>query len=164
MNQIKQRFQMSRLRMWPCFEWKCVQIILPILIAKCVTDYKTQSRTKLQKSNTIYVQLFQVKQLRLNLSTLVNDFSWIWTEIMRFQRKRILNRLFNNEQLQVQILINVDSSQKSQFRGLVVEVLDFDMIESEFELQSWYYAHIQTNILEKGRKLLYPQIWVKHMG
>ena len=33
--------------------------------------------------------------------------------------------------------------------GVVANVLDCDIIISEIELQSHYYVHFQTNILEK---------------
>ena len=37
-------------------------------------------------------------------------------------------------------------------RGLVANVLDCDIVVSEFEFQLRYYVHFWTNILEKGMK------------
>ena len=37
---------------------------------------------------------------------------------------------------------------------VVANVLDCDIVVSEFELQSRYYVHFQTNTLSKGIKLL----------
>ena len=37
----------------------------------------------------------------------------------------------------------------SEDRGVVANVLDCDIVVSEFALQSYYYIHFQTNTLEK---------------
>ena len=37
-------------------------------------------------------------------------------------------------------------------RGVMVKVLDRGIVVSEFELQSRYFVHFQTNTLEKGMK------------
>ena len=36
------------------------------------------------------------------------------------------------------------------FRGVVANMLDYDIVVSDFELQSRYYVHFRTNTLEKG--------------
>ena len=41
-------------------------------------------------------------------------------------------------------------------RGIEVNVLYCDVVESEFELQSLYYLHFWTNILRKEMKSLFP--------
>ena len=38
--------------------------------------------------------------------------------------------------------------------GVVANVLNFDIVQSEFELQSNYYVHFRTNILEKDTNLV----------
>ena len=43
----------------------------------------------------------------------------------------------------------------------MVNVLDCGIDLSEFELQSRYYILFWTNTLEKGMKLLIPQLWIK---
>ena len=43
-------------------------------------------------------------------------------------------------------------------RDVVVNVLNCDIVESEFELQSQYYIHFRNNTQEKFMKLLSPQI------
>ena len=40
--------------------------------------------------------------------------------------------------------------------GVVANVLDCDIVVSEFELQWRYYVHFQTNILGKDMSLLIP--------
>ena len=40
------------------------------------------------------------------------------------------------------------------FCGVVVDVLDCDIIVSEFELLSYYFVHFWTNALAKGMDLL----------
>ena len=48
------------------------------------------------------------------------------------------------------------------FRDVEANVLDCVLEVSEFEPQSRYYVHIQTNTLGKGMNLLiHPQIWIK---
>ena len=43
----------------------------------------------------------------------------------------------------------------------MIDVLDCDIIESEFEFQSSYYVHFQIDALEKGIKPPYPQsYWI----
>ena len=39
-------------------------------------------------------------------------------------------------------------------RGVMVKVMDYGIVESEFELQSRYYIHFRTNTLGKGMNLL----------
>ena len=41
-------------------------------------------------------------------------------------------------------------------RGVVVNVLDFDIVVSEFEIPLRYYVHFWTNTLEKGMNPLIP--------
>ena len=41
-------------------------------------------------------------------------------------------------------------------RGLVANVLDDNIVVSEFEVQSYYYVHVQTNTLGKGINFLIP--------
>ena len=41
-------------------------------------------------------------------------------------------------------------------RGIVAKVQDFDIVVSEFKLQSRYQVHFQINTLEKGMNLLIP--------
>ena len=41
-------------------------------------------------------------------------------------------------------------------RGVVANFLDCDIVENEFELQSHYYVHFQTNIVRKGVDPLIP--------
>ena len=41
-------------------------------------------------------------------------------------------------------------------RGVMVKVLDCEIVVSEFELQSRYYVHFRTNTLEKGMYPPYP--------
>ena len=46
--------------------------------------------------------------------------------------------------------------------GLVANMLDWDIVVSEFKLQLHFYVHIQTNTLVKRHELYYPhQLWVK---
>ena len=45
-------------------------------------------------------------------------------------------------------------------RDVVSYVLDYDFVVSEFELQSHYYAHFQTNALGKGMNSLIHQLWL----
>ena len=46
--------------------------------------------------------------------------------------------------------------------GIVVNVLDCDIVISEFEFHSRYYVHHRTNTLKKGMKaFIFPQIFVK---
>ena len=40
--------------------------------------------------------------------------------------------------------------------GVVVNMLDCDIIASKFELQSWYYIHFQTNTYGKSTDPLMP--------
>ena len=40
-------------------------------------------------------------------------------------------------------------------RGVVANVLDCDIVKSEFELQSRYYVHFLTNTLGKGMNPTY---------
>ena len=44
----------------------------------------------------------------------------------------------------------------------MAKVLDCDLEVSEFEFQSCYYGHFQTNTLGKGMNLLIPQLRVKY--
>ena len=48
-------------------------------------------------------------------------------------------------------------------RGFVTTMMDYDIIVSEFELQSHYYVHFRTNTLGKEMNILIPptQLWVK---
>ena len=44
----------------------------------------------------------------------------------------------------------------------MVKVLNYEHEVSEFELQSYYYVHFRTNILEKSlNPLSHLQLWVK---
>ena len=45
--------------------------------------------------------------------------------------------------------------------GVVSNVLDCDIVVSEFELNSRYYGHFRTNTLQKDMKPLIHQVWVK---
>ena len=45
--------------------------------------------------------------------------------------------------------------------GIVVMMLDCDIVVSEYKLQFCNYVHFQTYILRKGMNLLIPQLWVK---
>ena len=45
----------------------------------------------------------------------------------------------------------------ASLRGVVANVLDCDIIVSEFEIQSRYYVHFQINTLRKGMNLLIPR-------
>ena len=47
------------------------------------------------------------------------------------------------------------------FRGVVANMLDCDIVVSEFELQSRYYVHLRTNTLGKGINLLLPELCFK---
>ena len=42
-------------------------------------------------------------------------------------------------------------------RGVLANILDYDIIISEFELKSRYYVHIRTNLLRKGMNTFIPQ-------
>ena len=39
-------------------------------------------------------------------------------------------------------------------RGVVANTLNYDIVESEFKLQSYYYVHFRVNTLKKGMKSL----------
>ena len=41
--------------------------------------------------------------------------------------------------------------------GAAANVLDYEIVVSEFKLQSCYYIHFQTNTLGKGMNMLIPQ-------
>ena len=41
-------------------------------------------------------------------------------------------------------------------RAVVSNLLDCDIVENEFELQSCYYVHFRTNTQEKGMNCLIP--------
>ena len=41
--------------------------------------------------------------------------------------------------------------------GVVAELLDYDMVVSEFELKSRYYVHFRTNNLLEGMNTQIPQ-------
>ena len=43
---------------------------------------------------------------------------------------------------------------QGSFYSIVVNILDCDIVASEFEFQLHYYAHIWTNTLRKGMKPL----------
>ena len=43
------------------------------------------------------------------------------------------------------------------FLGVVANMMDCDIVVSEFELQSRYYYHFLSNTLGKGMNLLIPQ-------
>ena len=45
--------------------------------------------------------------------------------------------------------------------GVMVKAMDWEIVLNEFELQSWYYVHFQTNTLGKGMNPLSSQLWVK---
>ena len=45
--------------------------------------------------------------------------------------------------------------------GWVANMLDWDIIVSDFEFQSYYYIHFWTNTLRKIMNLLSPQLLVK---
>ena len=45
--------------------------------------------------------------------------------------------------------------------GVMVNVLDYNIIVSKFEFQSGYYIHFQPNILGKDMNPLSFQLWVK---
>ena len=59
----------------------------------------------------------------------------------------------------VQILVKLFSfhialiSERRCLRGVMVKAMDCGIVVSEFELQSRYYVHFQTNVLGKGRNL-----------
>ena len=42
------------------------------------------------------------------------------------------------------------------FCGVVTNVLDYDIVVSEFELQSRYYVHFRTNTLRKDIDFITP--------
>ena len=46
------------------------------------------------------------------------------------------------------------SSIELEHHGVMVKMLQYGIVESEFELQSSYYIHFQTNTLKKGMNLL----------
>ena len=47
--------------------------------------------------------------------------------------------------------------QEGRLRGITAKMLDCDLKVSEFELQSHYYVHFQTNTLRKGiNPLIFP--------
>ena len=45
---------------------------------------------------------------------------------------------------------------QGSLRGFLAYVLDFDIVVSEFDLQSRHYVHFQTDTLEKGMNSLKP--------
>ena len=45
-------------------------------------------------------------------------------------------------------------------RGVVANVLDFDIVVIEFELQSHYYVHFQIHTVRKGMNNLIHYIFV----
>ena len=45
--------------------------------------------------------------------------------------------------------------------GVMAKVLDCGLEESEFELQSRYNVHFETNTIGTSMKPLYPKLWVK---
>ena len=46
--------------------------------------------------------------------------------------------------------MSIKNVQGESPRGVVVNVLDCDIVVSKFEIQSWYYVHFQTNAFGKG--------------
>ena len=46
-------------------------------------------------------------------------------------------------------------------RDVVANVLDSDIVVSEFELQSRHYIHFRTYTHAKGMNLLFPPLWIK---
>ena len=46
-------------------------------------------------------------------------------------------------------------------RGVIVNAMNGGIVVSEFEIQSHYYVHFQTNPLGKGMDPLSSQLWVK---
>ena len=48
-------------------------------------------------------------------------------------------------------------SHRRHQHGVVANVLDYEIVISEFEPQSSYYVHFQTNIFRKGMKPLILQ-------
>ena len=49
-------------------------------------------------------------------------------------------------------------------REVVANVLNCDIVVSEFELKSCNYVHFQTNSLEKGINPLTPSLWLKFLN
>ena len=50
---------------------------------------------------------------------------------------------------------------KGRRHSVMANVLDFNIVVSEFELQWHYYIHFRTNTLGKGMNSLIPQLWGK---
>ena len=46
-------------------------------------------------------------------------------------------------------------------RSVMVKVMDWGLVVSEFVLQSRYYVHFRANTLGKGMNPLSSQLWVK---
>ena len=51
------------------------------------------------------------------------------------------------------------SFEVGSYLGLVANMLDYDTVISEFELQSRYYVHFWINTFGKGMNLLILQAW-----
>ena len=55
----------------------------------------------------------------------------------------------------------VASVSRGSPNGVVASALDCDIVVSDFDLQSRYYVHFQTNTPGKGMNVLFPQLWFK---
>ena len=79
--------------------------------------------------------------------------------------KPIHIKRFNTKASLIAKVVVYFSSAVLTFRGspcdIVVNVLDCDIVVSEFELHFRCYIHFRTNNLEKGMSLLSPELWVK---
>ena len=49
---------------------------------------------------------------------------------------------------------------EGRIRGAVAEVLDYDIMEYEFDIQSSCYVHFRTNTLVKDMNSLILELWV----
>ena len=54
------------------------------------------------------------------------------------------------------LIQEIGSHIKGSIYGVVANVLDFNIVVSEFELQLQSYVHFQTNILVNGKNFLVP--------
>ena len=79
---------------------------------------------------------------------------------IKLQKMLIIQILYTEMQETKQSLI---SYQCKSHCGVAVNVLDYNIVVSEFDLQLHYYVHFRTNTLEEMYKPFYsppPQIWV----
>ena len=71
----------------------------------------------------------------------------------------VLTEFFHAEAETIVQLLPLSWYFKSRSRGVMVKVMDYGIVVSEFKLQSRHYVHFRANSLEKGMNpLILPAI------